>query len=118
MSEIPDTLCCVCATAPMSEPVRRFSSCSTDFSQQIAQVVHFLFLSRFAAGGKIGLERVNITMLFYLIFIKNLLHTYKLCPHSIKYIQPQFHTITFLTVTVTMSISHITHRYADDLLPQ
>jgi hypothetical protein len=29
---------------PLSEPVRRFSSCSTDFSQQIAQVILFLFL--------------------------------------------------------------------------
>jgi hypothetical protein len=29
---------------PLSEPVRRFSSCSMDFSQQIAQVVLFLFL--------------------------------------------------------------------------
>jgi hypothetical protein len=29
---------------PLSEPVRRFSSCSTDFNQQIAQVVLFLFL--------------------------------------------------------------------------
>jgi hypothetical protein len=29
---------------PLSEPVRRFFSCSTDFSQQIAQVVLFLFL--------------------------------------------------------------------------
>jgi hypothetical protein len=29
---------------PLSEPVRRFSSCSADFSQQIAQVVLFLFL--------------------------------------------------------------------------
>jgi hypothetical protein len=29
---------------PLSEPVRRFSSCSTDFSQQIVQVVLFLFL--------------------------------------------------------------------------
>jgi hypothetical protein len=29
---------------PLSEPVRRFSSCTTDFSQQIAQVVLFLFL--------------------------------------------------------------------------
>jgi hypothetical protein len=29
---------------PLSEPVLRFSSCSTDFSQQIAQVVLFLFL--------------------------------------------------------------------------
>ena len=28
----------------LSEPVRRFSSCSTGFSQQIAQVVLFLFL--------------------------------------------------------------------------
>ena len=32
------------APAPLSEPVRRFSSCSTDFGQQIAQVVLFLFL--------------------------------------------------------------------------
>ena len=31
--------CCVCAPAPLSEPVRRFSSCSMNFSQQIAQVV-------------------------------------------------------------------------------
>jgi hypothetical protein len=29
---------------PLSEPVRRFSSCSADFSQQIAQVALFLFL--------------------------------------------------------------------------
>jgi hypothetical protein len=29
---------------PLSESVRRFSSCSTDFSQQITQVVPFLFL--------------------------------------------------------------------------
>jgi len=29
---------------PLSEPVQRFSSCSTDFSQQRAQVVLFLFL--------------------------------------------------------------------------
>jgi hypothetical protein len=28
----------------LSEPVRRFSSCSTGFSQQLAQVVFFLFL--------------------------------------------------------------------------
>jgi hypothetical protein len=28
---------------PLSEPVRRISSCSTDFSKQIAQVVLFLF---------------------------------------------------------------------------
>jgi hypothetical protein len=27
----------------LSEPVRRFSSCSTDFSQQIAQVVYMFF---------------------------------------------------------------------------
>jgi hypothetical protein len=32
---------------PLSEPVRRFSSCSTDFSQHIAQVVLFLFLHVF-----------------------------------------------------------------------
>jgi hypothetical protein len=32
---------------PLSEPVRRFSSCSTDFSQQIAQVVLFLFVHAF-----------------------------------------------------------------------
>jgi hypothetical protein len=32
---------------PLSEPVRCFSSCSTDFSQQIAQVVLFLFLHVF-----------------------------------------------------------------------
>jgi hypothetical protein len=30
--------------SPLSEPVRRFSSCSTEFSQQITQVVLFLFL--------------------------------------------------------------------------
>jgi hypothetical protein len=29
---------------PLSEPVWRFSSCSTDFSQQMVQVVLFLFL--------------------------------------------------------------------------
>jgi hypothetical protein len=29
---------------PLLEPVQRFSSCSTDFSQQIAQVVLFLIL--------------------------------------------------------------------------
>ena len=34
------------APAPLSEPVRCFSSCSTDFGQQIAQVVLFLFLGR------------------------------------------------------------------------
>jgi hypothetical protein len=33
---------------PLSEPVRRFSSCSTEFSQQIAQVVLFLFLYVFS----------------------------------------------------------------------
>jgi hypothetical protein len=32
---------------PLSEHVRRFSSCSTDFSQQIAQVVLSLFLHFF-----------------------------------------------------------------------
>jgi hypothetical protein len=32
---------------PLSEPVRRFSLCSTDFSQQRAQVVLFLFLHVF-----------------------------------------------------------------------
>jgi hypothetical protein len=32
---------------PLSEPVRRFSSCSTDFSQQIAQVVLFLIFHVF-----------------------------------------------------------------------
>jgi hypothetical protein len=32
---------------PLPEPVRRFSSCSTDFSQQIAQVVLFQFLHVF-----------------------------------------------------------------------
>jgi hypothetical protein len=32
---------------PLPEPVRRFFSCSTDFSQQIAQVVRFLFLHVF-----------------------------------------------------------------------
>jgi hypothetical protein len=31
----------------LSEPVRRFSSCSTGFSQQIAQVVLFLILYDF-----------------------------------------------------------------------
>jgi hypothetical protein len=29
---------------PLSEPVPQFSSCSTDFSQHITQVVLFLFL--------------------------------------------------------------------------
>jgi hypothetical protein len=33
---------------PLSEPVRRFSSCSTDFSQQIVQVLLFLFLHVFS----------------------------------------------------------------------
>jgi hypothetical protein len=32
---------------PLSEPVRRFSSCSTDFSQQTEQVVLFLYLHVF-----------------------------------------------------------------------
>jgi hypothetical protein len=32
---------------PLSEPVRRFFSCSTEFSQQMAQVVFFLFLHVF-----------------------------------------------------------------------
>jgi hypothetical protein len=32
---------------PLSEPVRRFYSCSTEFSQEIAQVVLFLFLHVF-----------------------------------------------------------------------
>jgi hypothetical protein len=32
---------------PLSEPVRRFSSCSADFSQQVAQVVLFLYLHVF-----------------------------------------------------------------------
>jgi hypothetical protein len=32
---------------PLSEPVRRFSSCSTDFIQQIAQLILFLFLHVF-----------------------------------------------------------------------
>jgi hypothetical protein len=37
----------VAFVCPLSEPVRRFSSCSTDFSRQIAQVVLFLFLHIF-----------------------------------------------------------------------
>jgi hypothetical protein len=37
----------VAFVCPLSEPVRRFSSYSTDFSQQIAQVVLFLFLHVF-----------------------------------------------------------------------
>jgi hypothetical protein len=71
---------------PLSEPVRRFSSCSTDFSQQIAQVVLFPFLhvfsfktvgqlqvihqplyrpkqikaGEYSVGRKIGLEKVKI----------------------------------------------------------
>jgi hypothetical protein len=32
---------------PLSEHVRRFSSCSTNFGQQIAQVILFLFLHVF-----------------------------------------------------------------------
>jgi hypothetical protein len=39
--------CFVAFVCPLSEPVRRFSSCSTDFNQQIAQVVLFLFLHVF-----------------------------------------------------------------------
>jgi hypothetical protein len=81
----PTRFFCVCGPpAPLSELVRCFSSCSMDFSQQIAQVVLFLFLSRpcvlmwtgdcalysrgcactkiragaYAVGRKIGLERV------------------------------------------------------------
>jgi hypothetical protein len=34
------------APALLSDPVRRFSSCSTDFAQHIAQIVLFLFLGR------------------------------------------------------------------------
>jgi hypothetical protein len=37
----------VAFVCPLSEPVRRFSSCITDFSQQVAQVVLFLFLHVF-----------------------------------------------------------------------
>jgi hypothetical protein len=37
---------------PLSEPVRRFSSCSTDFSQQIAQVVLFLLLTYLLHGAE------------------------------------------------------------------
>jgi hypothetical protein len=37
----------VAFVCPLSEPVRSFSSCSKDFSQQIAQVVLFLFLHVF-----------------------------------------------------------------------
>jgi hypothetical protein len=37
----------VASVRPLSEPVRRFSSCSTDFSQQIERVVLFLFLHVF-----------------------------------------------------------------------
>jgi hypothetical protein len=37
----------VAVVRPLSEPVRRFSSCSMDFSQQIAHVVLFLFLHVF-----------------------------------------------------------------------
>jgi hypothetical protein len=39
---------------PLSEPVRRFSSCSLDFSQQIAQVVLFLFLHVFFSFKTVG----------------------------------------------------------------
>jgi hypothetical protein len=37
----------VAFVCPLSEPARRSSSCSTDFSQQIAQVELFLFLHVF-----------------------------------------------------------------------
>jgi hypothetical protein len=37
----------VAFVCPLSEPVRCFFSCSTDFRQQIAQVVLFLFLHDF-----------------------------------------------------------------------
>jgi hypothetical protein len=37
----------VAFVCPLSESVRRFSLCSTDFSQQIAQVLLFLFLHVF-----------------------------------------------------------------------
>jgi hypothetical protein len=39
---------------PLSEPFRRFSSCSTDFSQQIAQVVLFLLLHVFSYFKTVG----------------------------------------------------------------
>jgi hypothetical protein len=39
---------------PMSEPVRRFSSCSTDFSQQTAQVVLSLCISMFFSFKTVG----------------------------------------------------------------
>jgi hypothetical protein len=42
----PDTVF-VAFVHPLSEPVRSFFSCSTDFSQQIAQVVLFLYLHGF-----------------------------------------------------------------------
>ena len=51
--------CCVCAPAPLSEPFRHFSSCTTDFSQQIAQVILFLFHGSYAVGRKTGWERVK-----------------------------------------------------------
>jgi hypothetical protein len=38
--------CYICSPAPLSEPVRHFSWRSSDFSQQIAQVVLFLFVGR------------------------------------------------------------------------
>jgi hypothetical protein len=36
--------CFVAFLRPLSEPVRRFASCSTDFTRKIAQVVLFLFV--------------------------------------------------------------------------
>ena len=65
--DVQHFFCCVCAPTPLSEPVRRFSSCSTDFSQRIAQVVLFLFLGRYAVDRKIGLERVNVLLLMLLL---------------------------------------------------
>jgi hypothetical protein len=78
---------------PLSVPVRRFFSCSTDFSQEIAQIVLFLNLhvffccriitsnsqplyrpkqiraGEYAVGRKIGLERVNFKVYIWTIFI-------------------------------------------------
>jgi hypothetical protein len=39
---------------PLSEPVRRFSSCSMDFSQQIAQVVYSFCISMFFSFKTVG----------------------------------------------------------------
>jgi hypothetical protein len=38
--------CCVCSPTSLLEPFQRFPSRRTDFSQQIAQAVLFLFLGR------------------------------------------------------------------------